>query len=190
VDFSCFFEQWYYGEGFPTFRLNWKQAGDSLYLISQQSSSAPETTPLFQVPFEIEIRLADGSLERARFFQETNEQSFTLPVGEIVTDIQFDPDNWLLATSSVIQDWPEESAFRFGPNPFSSELYIQVLHSGPFDEVRITSITGEEVLILSQVDNPVTMDLSRLSDGPYFLELTNSSGTFLERIVKVSANLP
>jgi len=46
------------------------------------------------------------------------------------------------------------------------------------------------VLALSQLDNPTTMDLSRLSDGPYFLELTNNLGTFLERIVKVSTNIP
>ncbi|RLD24203.1 MAG: hypothetical protein DRI70_08495 [Bacteroidetes bacterium] len=53
TDFSCFFDQWYYGEGFPRFKIQWYQVGDSLWITIEQTSSAPEVTPFFKTPFDL-----------------------------------------------------------------------------------------------------------------------------------------
>jgi hypothetical protein len=188
MDFSCFFDQWYYGGGFPNFRITWEQKGDSLIIISDQSTSSPDETSLFQIPFELNIRSLNGALQRVRLMQEQNLQEFTLQVDGVVVDLEFDPDNDLLETSTVVQKWPAKTSFRFGPNPFSAQLFIQIPNSGPIDNISITDISGKEVLKRSHLDNPVSMDLSDLADGAYFLELTSSSGTFMERIVKVTSN--
>jgi aminopeptidase N len=51
MDFSCFFEQWYYGEGYPRFNVHWSQRSDSLIVRSEQSTTAPAVTPFFNTPF-------------------------------------------------------------------------------------------------------------------------------------------
>ncbi len=56
------------------------------------------------------------------------------------------------------------------------------------EEICITSMNGHELIKETHVSNPVIMDLSMLADGAYLLELTNSTGTYMERIVKISAN--
>jgi aminopeptidase N len=190
TDFSCFFEQWYYGEGFPRFTIYWQQEGDSLKIQSEQAASASMVTPLFQIPFELEVRSGGGANRRFRFQQQSNFEAFSVPVEGRVEEVLFDPGNHLLATSSVIQQLPSQTAFRFGPNPVAREIYIQVPNAGRIDKVRITSMAGQEVMNHSDLGNPVMMDLSSLADGPYLLELSNTSGTFLERIVKISAQLP
>lgn len=188
MDFSCFFEQWYYGEGFPRFKIYWEQTSDSLRIRSEQTTSAPAVTPLFQLPFELEFLKSDGSRERIRLMQGEINEVFSLPMEGRVEDVIFDPDNFLLSTSSVIQNLPSQKAYRFGPNPVLDELFIQFPNAGPFDKLRITNLAGQQVLILTDIENPTTMDLSMLSDGPYLLELSNSRGTYQERIVKVSSN--
>lgn len=188
MDFSAFFEQWYYGEGFPRFGIYWNQIGDTLKIRSEQTTSASDITPLFQLPFEVEILKADGLTERIRLMQNMNIEEYFVPVRGRVEDIIFDPDKHLLKTATVIQELPVNKAYRIGPNPVSTELFIQFPNAGPFDELRITNLAGQNVLILKDMENPITMDLSSLVDGPYLLELSNSRGTYLERIVKVSAN--
>jgi hypothetical protein len=187
-DFSAFFRQWYYGEGYPRFRVYWQQDGDTLRVRSEQTTSAPEITPLFQVPFELEVLKAGGSRERVRLVQDQNFEEFTILTGGRVEDLIFDPDQHLLKTSGVIQELPVERAYRIGPNPVSGDLFLQFPNAGPFEKIRITNLAAQEVLIMSNLENPVTVDLSDLSDGPYLLEFSNNRGSFQERIVKVSAN--
>ncbi len=188
MDFSCFFEQWYYGEGFPRFMIYWDQKGDTLTIRSEQTTSASEVTPLFQLPFEVEILKAEGGRERIRLEQSINREEYSIPVKGRVEDVIFDPDNHLLCTSGVIQNLLVEKAYRYGPNPVTGELFIQFPNTGPFDELRITNLAGQDVLIMKDMDNPATIDLSSFSDGPYLLEFSNSRGTYQERIVKVSEN--
>lgn len=187
-DFTAFFEQWYYGEGFPRFSIYWQQQGDTLLVRSEQSTSAPAVTPLFQVPFELEVLLAGGERKRIRLKQNNNLEEFSIIMEGRVEDLRFDPDNHILETSSVIQELPAEKAYRYGPNPVSSELFLQFPNAGPFEKVRITSMSAQEMIILSDLENPATMDLSSLADGSYLLEFSNDRGIFQEQIVKVSSN--
>lgn len=188
MDFSCFFQQWYYGEGYPVFQLFWEQQGDSLEIRSEQTGTAPGKTPLFQVPFELEIIFLDGSTRRVRLMQETNLEEFTLPVEGMVERIVFDPDSHLLATASVSQRLPEGMPYRFGPNPVTDELTIRFNNRLLINAVRITSLSGREIFKTTNAANPLTLNLSSLADGPYLLELTIDSETYMERIVKVSGN--
>ncbi len=188
MDFSCFFDQWYYGEGYPIFQLFWEQAGDSLLIRSEQSTSAALVTPLFQVPFELEIVYLNGLRERVRLMQENNEEEFSVPVEGLVDRIIFDPDNHLLKTATVSQKLPVDKPYHYGPNPVTRELIIQFSNVAVIENVRISNLAGQEVYRDSGTSNPLILNLSTLADGPYLLELTSASKTYQERIVKVSGN--
>ncbi|MCK4880622.1 MAG: T9SS type A sorting domain-containing protein [Bacteroidales bacterium] len=188
MDFSCFFEQWYYGEGYPIFQIFWEQAGDSLVIRSEQSGTASDITPLFQVPFELDIMLSSGHRQRVRLMQQSNQDEFHMTVEGFVERVVFDPDNHLLKTATVIQKTPTDKPFRYGPNPVTSELMIQFPNISLIDAVRITNLSGQEVYKATGAENPLTLNLSSLADGPYLLELTSASETYQERIVKISAN--
>lgn len=101
LDFSAFFEQWYYGEGYPRFEIHWKQQHDSVLIQSDQTGSASEVSPLFQVPFELELRFKNGSFRRLRLMQNRSREEFRIPVEGVVEDLIFDPDRHLLTTSHV-----------------------------------------------------------------------------------------
>ena len=188
MDFQAFFQQWYYGEGFPRFTLYWEQEGDSLVIRSEQRTTAPESTPLFQVPFEVELICAGGENRRVRLYQQEAEQRFYVPVDIRVEGVRFDPDNWLLEQSEVLQVYSQGTPFRYGPNPVSDELFIQIPNSDRIRNIRITSLSGQELLELGESDSPVTLDLSFLSDGPYLLELDDYREVYVQQIIKVSGH--
>ncbi len=188
LDFSCFFEQWYYGEGYPIFQLFWEQVGDSLLIRSEQTGTAAHITPLFQVPFELEIVLSNGQSQYVRLDQQNNVDEFTVPVKGMVERIVFDPDNHLLKTATVIQRFPRDEPYKYGPNPVSNELTIQFPTSSIIDAVRITNYAGQEIYKETDAENPLVLNLSYLADGAYLLELTKASDTYQERIVKISVN--
>ncbi len=187
-DFSCFFNQWYYGEGFPRFSITWEQKGDSLIIRSEQATSAPDVTPLFQVPFELEIQTVKDSPQRIRLMQNSNQEEFCIHAGGFVKDVVFDPENHLLATSAVIEELNSQRPFRYGPNPVLGELVIQFPNADQIKEISVTSMTGQELIRETNVNNPLMMDLSSLADGSYLLELTNMYGTYQEKILKISAD--
>ena len=188
LDFSCFFEQWYYGEGYPVFKLFWEQEEDSLVIRSEQSGTASGVTPLFQIPFELDILYANGQKKRVRLMQENSEEEFLVPVEGYVDRIVFDPGKYLLKTATVSQKLPEGKPFRFGPNPVINMLTIQFPNLTTIDTVRITNLAGQEIYKVSGAENPLTLNLSTLADGPYLLELSTPFDTYQERILKISTH--
>jgi len=187
-DFSCFFQEWYYGEGYPIFKLFWEQKGDSLVLSCEQIGSASDVTPLFHVPFELDIMLAGGEKQRVRLVQENNLEEYYVAVDGLVERIVFDPDMHLLKTATVSQKLPEGQPYRYGPNPVSSNLVIQFPNIAFIDAVRITNMSGQDIYFMNDADNPLTLDFSTFADGAYLLELTSASETYTQRIVKITAD--
>ncbi len=187
MDFTCFFEQWYYGEGYPRFTVHWAQEGDSLKIRSEQISTAPEVTPFFNTPFDVEINFTDGTVQRERLQQDKVVENFTIGVGNrLASELLFDPDRVLLKTASVVHQLPPDRQFTFGPNPVSDKFYIQFINTDQIDEILIINISGQEILHYVDVDNPVLMNLSALADGAYILVMSDDSKTYQERILKIS----
>jgi len=187
VDFSCFFEQWYYGEGYPEFVLYWEQREDSLLIRSEQSTTAPGVTPVFQMPFELELRYKDGTTQRVRLYQDAAVSEFSLFAGDWVTNVAFDPKRHLLATGRVYEQVSSVRPYRMGPNPSDGEISIQYPFPVSSSTVNITNLAGQILISEVRTDNPITLDLSALSDGHYLLNLDNDYGSYQERIVKVSS---
>jgi hypothetical protein len=186
IDFSCFFEQWYYGEGYPRFTVYWAQESDSLKLRVEQTGSAASVTPFFQTPFDLEIRFYNETPRMVRLTQDEPVKDFSIAVNGVVNDILFDPANHILNSEHVIQQIPSERRFVFGPNPVSDELFIQFSNLSYIEEIRLTSLSGQEILRQENIENPAKMNLSALEDGTYLLMLFDKDNTYKEHIVKIS----
>ena len=188
MDFSCFFEQWYYGEGYPRFQVNWSQEGDSLMIRSEQTSVAPAVTPFFRTPFDLELQYVDGNTERIRLMQENPELDTAIAVPGAVEEIIFDPDGWLLKSVSVINlipEYGEERSYVLGPNPVVDELRIRFQNIPRIERVVITNLAGQEVWSGKDMDNPVRMDLSDLAPGTYLVVMTDDNQTYKDKFIKI-----
>ncbi len=98
-----FFNEWIYGEGYPTYSIGYfKWGADSLILNITQTVSMPAITPLFKGLMEYKITSASGDTT-ALLNQTANVQSFKIPYNKVPTGIVIDPNNWVInAVGSVL----------------------------------------------------------------------------------------
>jgi hypothetical protein len=100
IDFTDFFNQWYFGEGYPTFSVVWTQAADTVWLNSIQTTSTTITT-LFKTPVEFKLTYTGGS-QTLRLTQLTNDTTFKIIIPHVVTGVTVDPNNWILNQTGTI----------------------------------------------------------------------------------------
>lgn len=102
-NFTDFFNQWYYGEGYPTFNITFlKEGTGTIALIVNQTVSAPSITPFFKGLYEFTITSAAGDTT-VKVNLTGNNQTFRFNYNKTPTGIIVDPNNWVLnATGSII----------------------------------------------------------------------------------------
>jgi aminopeptidase N len=185
MDFTLFFQQWYYGEGYPEYRVFWYQEGDTLLIRSEQSGVS-EVTPFFTMPFDVDVVRMDGTVERIQCFQDDPVQTFRIRTGGLVKNLVFDPGNNLLEASSVVHQVPSGQSLVFGPNPLKDALYVELPGQHAIIGIDITGFSGQAVYTVRDPSNPAVIDLSHLADGAYLLVVYGEEKMWTERIVKIS----
>jgi hypothetical protein len=129
-DFSEFFNQWYYGEGYPIYNIHWQQINDTLYINSVQSTSTA-TTPFFKIPIDIKLNYFGGDTT-IKVIQIFNNQTFQIYTPYSISGIELDPYNWIVNKSTVYAtDVDDNSINEIGyllsqnyPNPFNPSTII------------------------------------------------------------------
>ena len=95
-NFTDFFNQWYYGEGYPTFNMVFTMQGtDSIILQVSQTVSAPDVTPFFKGLYEFKITSAQGDTT-VKAYVTYNGQAFKFRYNKIPNGIVVDPNNWVI----------------------------------------------------------------------------------------------
>ncbi len=101
-NFTDFFNQWYYGEGYPTFNVTFiKQGTDSIILIVNETVSAPSVTPFFKGLYEFRITSAQGDTV-LKANMTANNQQFKFLYNKTPNGIVVDPNNWVLNATGTI----------------------------------------------------------------------------------------
>ncbi len=98
-----FFNQWVYGEGYPTHNVNYFKWGlDSLILTVNQTVSMPSVTPVFKGLMEYKITSPTGDTTII-LNQTTNPQIFKVPYSHLnPNSIVVDPNNWVINKTGTI----------------------------------------------------------------------------------------
>jgi aminopeptidase N len=94
-DFNLFFKEWYYGHGYPQIGINWYQEADTLYVVNNQSTTAPDETELFHINLQYKLVTASSD---AIVIHHINQKSDTLKlfIPDKIIDIQVDPGHYIL----------------------------------------------------------------------------------------------
>jgi aminopeptidase N len=173
MDFDPFFNQWYYGEGYPIYDVTWYQAYDTVYINTIQTGSCPQA-PLFTTPLEYRLYFSDGDSLTVRLPQNDLNVINKIPDDRSVTDIAFDPDLWIMKEYSIQQISAREAhsteRISIYPNPAEGHVQIHTPESGMYT-VKIHTVQGK--LLRSQTFNSKRLDLNLgdLSGGVYIMSL-------------------
>ena len=181
INFTQFFNQWYYGQGYPTFDVKFAKSGNVFYLKSTQTQSMPSATSLFITHVDYRVSRTAKSDTVLRLMHGQTIENYTVALTGSVTSVFVDPANWILnkvigpvQDNSIMVGVPElEIASVFiGPNPMSDLLSITVNTNDKYS-IEIIDITGRQVVAQS-FTNQVEFDVSKYANGIYNVTIKNN----------------
>ncbi len=194
-----FFEEWVYDWGYPVYEYGWEGRGDTVKVVIRQTQ---ETGPVFMMPVGLKFKTAsfDTILE---VWIDKPVQYFQCVLSGPPTDVEFDPENWILKKMKEIpyailegKTDARVSGFKIYPNPFGRTVKIssenRVVNSEGMT-LKIYDLTGRVVKSFSLIPHSallatgITWDGSDgqgtlLPAGVYFCKFEAGSYCRIERI--------
>ena len=186
MDFTYFWDQWYFGEGYPIYTFNWKNQDFLFEIFSSQSTSAPDITAFFKMHIPIKLFLSNGSDTTIRLWQSQPEDYFAHQFSVAVDSIQIDPDLWVLnevESINSVDDIATNNQVVVSPNPVSSVLHVLTI-SNEITHVKIVDLAGKTVIELEDKTTHFEVDLSDLTNGVYIISVNLDSYNFTQKILK------
>jgi aminopeptidase N len=177
-NWEWFFNQWYYGEGYPIYELLWWQENGKLKIRSTQKTSA-ETPGFFAGTLEFSIGI-NGQQRIVRFFQDTPVQEFEAEATGRIEWIEFDPRFYMLKSYTLLDSSDlnlRNQGIRFFPNPFTEDF---VLRAGPAwinSRILIYDLSGRVVMEQKLEGSEYhSQNLVTLDTGLYIISLISPDG--------------
>ena len=185
-DFTDFFNQWYFGEGYPTFDIVYWQLNDTLFLNVNQTTSIA-STPLFKMKMEYKIQWATGDT-LINLYHSANTELFKIPLKKTVTGLVVDPNNWVVNGYGFVDGIsnPENIIFKIFPNPCKD--YVQIYMANTENKNYILSVfdlVGKVIFTsnFSKSDS-LNINLSYLKKGIYFLQIRSGNKKTVQKFIK------
>ncbi|WP_224998006.1 M1 family aminopeptidase [Cesiribacter sp. SM1] len=183
-----FFNDWYYGEGYPMYRLIWQQNDDHVSLSLSQSSSVPASVSFFEMPVPVLFRDSTGSQEMIKVFQHSEqEQNFEAEIPFKVAEVVLDPELWLLSPTPVVESQAEvmEASLKLYPNPTNTKITLEAGQELTFSEVILLDVQGRQ-LKLHNAKGRRKLEISTkgLATGTYILRINTNQGIVSKRFTK------
>ena len=179
-DFTEFFNDWYFGEGYPIYNIKWKQNPDqSISFKVSQTRSTTSAPAFFEMLLPIKVTGTSGQTAELVLNNTTNDQFFTLPLSFEASSVSFNYENQILTKNPTItndttflttSDY-KEIPLKMYPNPTQSEIrFSGVTKKQNFE---IYSLDGK--LMLKGVYEPgASINISKFKTGDYIIKINNS----------------
>jgi aminopeptidase N len=186
-----FFQQWFRGQGYPSFNASWNQVGNTVVLRVAETASVPAVTSFFDTDVDYRLTLANGTTQTVRLHQVQPVQTFQFAVAGPVVSIEVDPDQWVLdlpAPAPVRDTGLALATHTAGslaplslfPIPCHDVLNLAALPA-PSMRGEVVDASGRVVLRQELRAAQPQLDTRALAPGLYYLRLLGPAGEMLGR---------
>ncbi|MFM7596482.1 MAG: M1 family aminopeptidase [Flavobacteriales bacterium] len=190
IDYTPFFDEWYFGEGYPTYSVEWRQLGSDALVKISHTSSMPNVTPTFTNPIDLKFTRPGTTDTTIRFDITTNAITFQISgIGTINNSIVIDPSNWIVNQNGTIgmndlldiSALTSDQALTIYPNPSADEIRIQQL----VGEARYTIYDMHgKVQQKGIIDNNQAISIKSLLAGAYLMRIETEGKQLKKSFVK------
>ncbi len=176
-DLTEFFNDWIYHQGYPSYSLRWQQLSSSQLKIWLNQTQSHTSVHFFEAPVPLRIHGSGGEILDVTLNNTFNGETFLETVNFQVTQVDIDPDSHLISknNSAVLGSNDEilSSKFTIYPNPVSNLLFIDKPSNISIERVTIFNTLGQIESYSSQKES---IDVSQLTNGIYFMNITTNNG--------------
>ncbi len=188
-----FFKQWYEGQGYPSYKLNFQTVGSGRVKIDlTQTTSMPSSVPFFENPVPV---LFKNATQQKLVVLENNtaSQSFTENIGFLPDTAIIDPELWLISKNNMVTKTAASNSgvgvIDIYPNPAQGPITI-FIHDFNANKgtVVIYNSTGQRVytssVTLVNGAEYLTVPTSSWASGIYTVQCSVGDKKVVKKIVK------
>jgi len=189
-DLTWYFDDWFTGEGFPSYQINWGQTGDTVSFTVHQTQSHPSVA-FFEmtIPVQFKNTSRDTIL---RFSNTFSGQTYSVAIPFPVDSLKLDPGYQLISGSNTINALEEHRStndLRVYPNPANDHLTF-LMNGSRYDdnaELSVYDHSGRLLEVLRRSPGETGMILQTLEyfPGLYFYLLTRQNSQFRGKFIIV-----
>ena len=185
-DFTEFFNDWIFGEGYPVYQIRWGQNSQTKKVtFSVKQNSSINTAGFFELPLPIKVTGAGGKTAYLVLDNTTNNQSFTKDVDFDITGVSFNYENQIITKGSTVtkdntlasEDIHQKSVVAVYPNPAKSFIKVSGLEREASYE--IFSANGELVK-KGIADKDSQISVASLPKAVYILKFNQQTIKFIK----------
>ncbi|MBS1656951.1 MAG: T9SS type A sorting domain-containing protein [Bacteroidetes bacterium] len=188
MDLTEFFNDWYYGEGYPKYDVTWEQdTANNLYVIIHQTTSDPSVS-FFEMP--VPIRFSSDTQDTIVIFNnQFDGQEFSVPISFAANAAKVDPDKQLISSDNdiavlIASVEKTRNEFQLFPNPATDVLQIHFVNGNPNEKIiRVLNALGQEVMSGSW-HSDCALNISNLVPGVYQVIIMEGKENNSQRFVK------
>lgn len=183
VDLTEFFNDWFEGQGYPSYRVEWTPVGiDHVRITMNQTTSHP-SVDFFELPVALKFSNASQS-KTVVVDHKVNGEVFIKRLGFIPDTVLIDPEYWLISRNNTSQKISDElnpeNYVKVYPNPIGDEFSVYLRNfSSPETTLSIYNMQGKlmqkERPILVERAGAVVVNSQQWPNGVYLLKV-NSNG--------------
>jgi aminopeptidase N len=187
IDFTNYFNEWYYGQGFPTYSIEWNQVNSAVFIQLNQITSMPGVTPFFTNDLEVALTDVLGNTTIYRLADIDGSSTFhtLFSPGEII-NIDIDPNNYIInADGTIIEntslvgiDEKSESVLSVYPSPATTELTVESTETNTY---QLINSMGQVVATGNLIAGKNNIDISNLSSGVYLIKTSTEQKRFVKK---------
>ena len=173
-DLTWYFDEWFTGQGYPSYQVGWTQSGDTVELIIYQTQSHSSVS-FFELP--VQLKFINATYDTLIRFDNTfSGQTFRTIIPFTVDSVRIDPDYQIISGGNTVggfTDRDHSKFFKVFPNPTRDKLFVKFLIQQQEAEVELFDLTGRMVLSDQAIPHRdlVELNIGNLSGGLYILKV-------------------
>ncbi len=186
TDLTEFFNDWFLGQGYPSFHLTWDYdtSSQQLDFTVDQTQSHPSVS-FFETPFSIMVLGAGQNPEVHRVELTNNGQSFSITVPFEVSAIVVNPLSNIISKNNTVlgnNDNVLINSITVFPNPTKDNLTVNNPSNIEIYDVTIYNMLGQKVFKSDYISE--TISFENIERGVYVIDINTVKGKLIKKIIK------
>jgi aminopeptidase N len=191
LNLTGFFDDWYYGQGFPTYDITANQTSATNLEIKLDQTQSHTSVSFFEMPLPIKVYFSDGTDTTYVLNNTSSGQLFQLTTKDYPDSISIDPDRHIVCMHNIIssnvgiKSNNKNKDFLIYPNPTNNLVNINSNNQAIL-EIEILDIQGRilEKIYPKGKGKIIEINLSKYVTGNYFLRIKTHESTYIRNILK------
>ena len=164
-DLTEFFNDWYTGQGYPAYNVEWTPIGSSYIRIKMNQTTSHPSVNFFELP--VALKFKNATQEKTIVVDnKTNGEIFIKNLGFIADSVFIDPEYWLISKNNTATKVPDvvggQNVVQVFPNPVKNQFYVYL---------RNFVSTGVTVSLYNSIGQLVYAKNISLINGAEYLEI-------------------